>query len=76
MTSAKSSEGQDESEDSRIHEMEVRLAYQDHLLSELDGVVRGFALRVERLEREMSELKESTGASLEVGAGNEKPPHY
>ena len=71
----KSSEGQ-ESAGSRLHEMEVRLAYQDHLLTELDGVVRGFALRVERLEREMSELKESTGASLDAGAGNEKPPHY
>ncbi len=64
------------SESSRIQELEVRLSYQDHLLAELDGVVRGFALRVERLEREMRDLKESAGASLDVGAGNDKPPHY
>lgn len=61
--------------ESRIHEMEVRLSYQDHLLSELDGVVRGFAMRVERLERQLTVLKDSIG-SLEVGSGNEKPPHY
>ncbi len=73
MTNAKSGDAQ---EGTRLHEMEVRLAYQDHLLAELDGVVRSFALRVERLERELSDLKESTGASLEVGAGDEKPPHY
>ncbi len=64
------------SDSARIQELEVRLSYQDHLLAELDGVVRGFALRVERLERELSELKESTSAALDVGAGNEKPPHY
>tara|TARA_R110002096_G_scaffold44526_13_gene120637 strand:- start:257619 stop:257846 length:228 start_codon:yes stop_codon:yes gene_type:complete len=75
MMSAKSSESPP-IEDSRIHELEVRLAYQDHLLAELDGVVRSFALRVERLEHEIAELKESTGASLEVGSGNEPPPHY
>ena len=62
-------------QETRIHEMEVRLAYQDHLLSELDGVVRSFALRVERLERQISELQVAKGA-LEVGSGDEKPPHY
>ena len=76
MTSASSSGPQETTAEARIHELEVRLAYQDHLLAELDGVVRGFALRVECLERELTEMKESSGTSLEVGAGDEKPPHY
>lgn len=69
------SSDQESSEESKIHDMEVRLSYQDHLLSELDGVVRGFAMRVERLERQLTELTDSMG-SLEVGSGDEKPPHY
>ncbi|MCP4449249.1 MAG: SlyX family protein [Myxococcales bacterium] len=76
MKSAESSEPGDKSEESRFREMEVRLAYQDHLIAELDGVVRSFAMRVERLERQITDLKESVGAGLEIGSGNEAPPHY
>ncbi len=63
------------SEKSHIHDLEVRLSYQEHTIHQLDDVVRGFALRVERLERQLDELKDSMG-SLEVGSGDEKPPHY
>lgn len=58
----------------RIVELEVRLAYQDKLLSDLDEVVRSFAARVEALEREVRELKETTAAP--VGPPDETPPHY
>ncbi len=75
MSRTNSSEQSAPSEESRIHDLEVRLAYQEHTIAQLDDVVRGFALRVERLERQLDEVKDSMG-SLEVGVGNEKPPHY
>lgn len=76
MTSGQGEKPPKENDVERIHELEVRLSYQDHLLAELDGVVRGFALRVERLERQITEIKESAKAAMEIGAGDEKPPHY
>ena len=59
----------------RIGELEIRLAYQDKLLSELDDVVQNFALRVERLERQISELRDNV-STQEIGPGDDKPPHY
>lgn len=58
----------------RIVELEVRVAYQDKLLADLDEVVRSFAARVEALEREVRELKET--AATQVGPADETPPHY
>ena len=75
MTRAHSDGERSLAQESRVHDLEVRLAYQEHTMAQLDDVVRGFALRVERLERQLDELKDSMG-SLEVGAGDEKPPHY
>ena len=61
----------------RIVELEVRVAYQDKLIGDLDEVIRTFAQRVEVLERELAELKHSLkeGAS-EIGPADDKPPHY
>ncbi len=59
----------------RIGELEIRLAYQDKLLSELDDVVQSFALRVERLERQLSDLRDNV-STQEIGPGDDKPPHY
>ena len=61
--------------ETRLQEMEVRLAYQDHLLAELDGVVRGLGIQVQRLERGLAELQESVGEAV-TGAADEAPPHY
>ncbi len=61
--------------DERIRNLEVRLSYQDKMLSELDDVVQGFSMRVERLERKLSDLRESMN-SQEIGPGDDQPPHY
>ncbi|MBL4635141.1 MAG: SlyX family protein [Kofleriaceae bacterium] len=61
--------------DERIRNLEVRLSYQDKMLSELDDVVQGFSIRVERLERKLSDLRESMN-SQEIGPGDDQPPHY
>lgn len=61
----------------RIVELEIRLAYQDRLLADLEQVVRAFAERVEQLEREVRELKQTAvHGTPEVGPADEKPPHY
>ena len=61
----------------RIIELEVRVAYQDKLIEELDDVVRAFARKVEELERQLTELKDTVQAGApEVGPGDDPPPHY
>lgn len=63
--------------DERIVDLEVRLAYQDKIIADLDDVVRAFATRVEVLEREIKLLKETVKEGVpEVGPQDEKPPHY
>jgi len=61
----------------RIVELEVRLAYQDKTIADLDEVVRTFSDRVVRLEREVEVLKATLEAGApEVGPQDEPPPHY
>lgn len=61
----------------RLTELEVRVAYQDRLIADLDEVVRSFTARVEELERELRGLRETvTHGPDEIGAANERPPHY
>lgn len=59
-----------------IVELQVRVAYQDKLIADLEEVVRGFAQRVETLEREMAELRERVADAPEAGPHNQPPPHY
>ena len=66
----------DESARERITELEIRIAYQDRLLANLDLVVREFAGRVEALEREMRTLRVDLGSGQETGPADEPPPHY
>jgi SlyX protein len=61
----------------RIIELEVRLAYQDKLLSDLDEVVQALAKRLEAQERELQQLKEALAeAPNPIGPVDETPPHY
>jgi SlyX protein len=59
----------------KIVDLEVRIAYQDKLIAELDSVVVEFTRRLEVLERQVSDLRESA-AERPVGPSNEAPPHY
>lgn len=63
------------SDKNRIVDLEVRAAFQDRLIGELNEVVREFTQRVERLERELKELRDSADAP-DIGPANERPPHY
>lgn len=63
------------SQEKRIAELEIRLTYQTDLCKQLDEVVREFADRVERLEFQLAELKDSIHQEP-IGPHDDKPPHY
>ena len=60
----------------RIVELEIHSAHQDEVVTALDEVVREFARRVEALERKLAELGDRGDGRLQVGQGDDPPPHY
>jgi SlyX protein len=58
----------------RMEEVEVKVAYLENLIEELDAVVRLQADRLDALQREIVELRDELpgGEALE----DERPPHY
>jgi len=57
----------------RIEELEVHAAFQAKTIEELDEVVREFATRVDRLDRELRELRAQLEATGTVGPRPEAP---
>ena len=62
-------------DDDKLIDLEVKLAYQERLIKELDTLVRGFADRLDVVERELREVKAAIGSPVAIGP-NEPPPHY
>ncbi len=64
--------------DERIEDIEVKLAYQERLIGELDSLVRTFGGKLDEAMREIKSLKDSlrSGGEPAVGPATEKPPHY
>ncbi len=63
--------------DTRITDLEVKLAYQQQTIDSLNEVVREFATRVLKLEHQLKQLAESTANSAgSIGPALDKPPHY
>lgn len=61
----------------RLEDLEVKLAFQDKLIRELDALVRTFGDRLDKTERELRELKEAVRSpETALGPANERPPHY
>lgn len=63
------------SHEARIVDLEVRAAYQDRLIEELDEVIRELSVRVETLTSLVKELKQS-GNAAPIGPADDPPPHY
>jgi len=63
-------------DDERWMDIDVKLAFQERLIRELDALVREFGARLDAAERELKELKQAVPAPLPLGAANERPPHY
>lgn len=61
----------------RIVDLEVRCAYHERQLADLDEVVQAMAKRIDLLERELVQLRKSASARAEPDGGtDEPPPHY
>lgn len=67
-------------EEKRIIDLEIKFSYQDDLLTQLNEVVTKQQSTIERLEKEILDLKRNVNASNSVGGvsslKDEKPPHY
>jgi uncharacterized coiled-coil protein SlyX len=57
-------------------DLEVKLAYQERLIRELDALVREFGDRLAKTERELTELRQAMPSPVPLGPVNEPPPHY
>lgn len=63
--------------DKRITDLEIKVAYQDKLLSELNDVLVDFCQRVQNLEAEIRRLRDTATGSPQLDApADSKPPHY
>jgi uncharacterized coiled-coil protein SlyX len=62
----------------RLEDLEVKVAYQDRLIGELDALVRMFGTKLDEVLRELKSVKEGvrTGGEPALGSPGEKPPHY
>ncbi len=61
----------------RVEDLEVKLAFQDRLIRELDALVRTFGDRLDEALREIEQLKQSVRSpERTLGPANEPPPHY
>jgi uncharacterized coiled-coil protein SlyX len=63
-------------DDERWLDVDVKLAYQERLIRELDALVREFGSRLDKAERLLEQLKQAMPSPLPLGAANEPPPHY
>jgi len=63
--------------DKRLEELEMRLAYQDKTISDLNDVITAQWKKIEALERQLLRLDEELRDidSMEAPP-NQKPPHY
>ena len=62
--------------DKRVEDLEVKLAFLEKQLLELNEVVLEFADKATALEREVGLLRARIEEDVLPGMGPEKPPHY
>jgi uncharacterized coiled-coil protein SlyX len=65
-----------DSDDERWLDMDVKLAYQERLIRELDALVRDFGTRLDKAERLLDQIRQALPSPVPLGAANEPPPHY
>ncbi len=64
----------------RLIELETKISYQDHIIGELNEVVTRQQSQIDRLEKEMKQLREHLKHSSSTGLARPDeevpPPHY
>lgn len=76
MTDRTATDDRDPDDAERWLDLEVKLAYQERLIHELDALVREFGARLDKTERELQQIKQAVPSPLPLGSANEPPPHY
>ena len=59
----------------RMEELEIKVAFQEHCLSQLDEVIQTLRVEVDMLKAETSSLKQELG-SLQPSPEDAPPPHW
>jgi uncharacterized coiled-coil protein SlyX len=62
--------------DEALIDLEVRVAYQQRTIGELDALVRTLYSKVDALEKALAELRAGAAAAPAIGPANDPPPHY
>lgn len=61
----------------QLIDLEVKLAFQDRLIRDLDALVRELGTRLDATQRELEALKQGLRSpEAALGPATEKPPHY
>ena len=60
----------------RVTDLEVKLAFVERHVLDLDAVVRDLADQVERMQKELAALRDVAMPQEKSTAESERPPHY
>ena len=61
----------------RFTDLEIKVAYQDKTIADLEALVRALGVRVDELARDLAQLKQAVRSpEVPMGPQNEPPPHY
>jgi len=64
-------------DDERLTDLEIKLAYQEQLIRELDTLVRSFGTRLDEATRELAQLRDAIRSpEAPPGPAGERPQHY
>jgi uncharacterized coiled-coil protein SlyX len=61
----------------RFTELEIKVAFQDKVIADLEALVRSFGVRLDELTRELKQMKDAVRSpEVPMGPANERPPHH
>jgi SlyX protein len=62
--------------DQHLIDLQTKLSHQEHVLEELQAIVYEQGKAIATLEAKVTRLLGLAEGSLEIGPGNDPPPHY
>jgi SlyX protein len=60
----------------RVIDLEIKISHQEFTLETLQDLVYEQQKAIEKLTARLDGLAKRVDADLDIGGGNEKPPHY